>query len=305
MKTVLITGGTGFVGAHLTQLLLKNNYAVMVLTRNKSLVHSNGPTPLNYAYWDVEKRIIDESAITKADYIIHLAGAGIAEKRWTKRRKEELVNSRVNSSKLLVDALAKTPNKVQAVVSASAIGWYDSSLQQKHTEGELPANDFLGNTCKLWEESIEPIKKLGIRLVKLRLGIVLSKNGGMLQQLVVPLQFGIAPVFSWGKQVISWVHVNDLCCMFLFAIENNSVNGVYNATAPAPVTQKKLVTTFAKNEKKNAFLRIYIPAFILKIALGEMSIELLKSVAVSSNKIQQLNFTFNFPDIDSALQGRE
>lgn len=303
MKTVLITGGTGFVGRHLTELLLQNNYAVIVLTRNEKLAKQNSI----YAYWNVEKDIIDENAIAKADYIVHLAGVSITEKRWTEKRKRELIDSRVNSGKLLFDVLNKVPNKVQAVISASAIGWYDGEKNRAdknyfHVEDEKSGNDFLANICKAWEESVEPVRKFGIRLVTLRLGIVLSRDGGMLKELSKSLRNGIALVFGFGKQTISWISIHDLCRMFLFSIENGFMSGIYNAVTPNPVTQKQLVTTFAKNEKENMFIRIYIPSFILKIMLGEMSIELLKSTAVSSNKIQQSNFVFNYPDINSALQ---
>lgn len=303
MKTVLITGGTGFVGRHLTELLLQNNYAVIVLTRNEKLAKQNNI----YAYWNVEKNIIDENAIAKADYIVHLAGASITEKRWTEKRKKELIDSRVNSGKLLVDVLNKIPNKVQAVISTSAISWYDGGKNKAdknyfHVEDEKSGNDFLANTCKAWEESVEPVRKLGIRLVTLRLGIVLSRDGGMLKELLKLLRNSIALVFGFGKQTISWISIHDLCRMFLFSIENGFMSGIYNAVTPNPVTQKQLITTFAKKEKGNMFIRIYIPFFVLKIMLGEMSIELLKSTAVSSNKIQQSNFVFNYPDINSALQ---
>ena len=305
MATILITGGTGLVGKALGQALLEKGYRVIILSRQ---VDKKSETPgLSYATWNVAAQTIDKEAIAKADYIIHLAGAGVADKRWTKKRKQEIVDSRVNSSKLIVDSFKTIPNKVKAVVSASAIGWYgpDPAIPnpKPFTEEAAANDDFLGTTCKLWEESIEPVTQLGIRLVKLRTGIVLSNEGGALKEFLKPLKFGVAAILASGKQIISWIHIDDLVNMYVAAIENENINGVYNAVAPKPVSNKELTLELAKSRKK-FFIPIHVPSFILKIMLGEMSTEVLKSATVSTNKIQRSGFDFTYPAIKEALANK-
>jgi uncharacterized protein (TIGR01777 family) len=185
-----------------------------------------------------------KARIASADYIIHLAGANVAEKRWTDKRKKEIVESRTQSGALLVTSLQQIPNKVKAVISASAMGWYgpDTTQSRQHgfKEDAPPANDFLGNTCKLWEESIKPVETLGKRLVVFRFGIVLSNGGGALQEFKKPLKFGIAAIIGNGKQIISWIHIDDLCRLLLFALEHENISGVYNAVAPQTISNKAI-----------------------------------------------------------------
>jgi uncharacterized protein (TIGR01777 family) len=261
---------------------------------------------VSYATWNIKDQAIDANAIGKADYIIHLAGAGVADKRWTASRKKEIVESRTESSKLIVKALSETTNKVKGVVSASAIGWYGSddklvASARAFTEN-APADDgFLGQTCKLWEESIAQVQDLGKRLVKIRIGIVLSNDGGALPEFKKPIKFGIASILGNGKQVISWIHIEDLCRMFIYAIENENLNGVYNAVAPSPVTNRELTLSLAKKMKGDFYMPMQAPSFMLKLILGEMSIEVLKSTTVSSDRIRSTGFTFLYPSIQSAL----
>ena len=300
MPTILITGGTGLVGKALGQALLNKGYRVIILSRQAGI--KSADINFTYATWNVEQQTMDKEAFAQADYIIHLAGSGVAEKRWTQNRKQEIVDSRVKSSKLIVESLKTIPNKVKAVVSASAIGWYLSpGLPRPLEETDPPADDFLGQTCKLWEESIDPVTQLGKRLVKLRIGIVLSKDGGALKEFLKPLNFGVAAILGKGKQIISWIHINDLVRMFITAIENEQLTGVYNAVAPNPVSNKELTLALAKRRKK-FYIPVHIPSFLLKIMLGEMSIEVLKSSTVSSNKIQQAGFQFMFPEIQEAVE---
>ncbi len=301
MPTVLITGGTGLVGKAISQLLISKGYSVIVLTRQ---IPNNAPTAqknIRFAVWNVKTKNIDIDALQQADYIIHLAGAGVMDKKWTSAYKAEIVSSRVESSKLIAEKLQQHPNKVKAVISASATGWYASG-KNLHTEDEPADNSFLGNTCRLWEESVESFSALGKRLVKLRIGIVLSKHGGALKEFMQPLRFGIAAILGSGKQIISWVHIDDLCRMFLHAMETESLSGVYNAVAPEPVTNKILTSTLAQKMKGKFYLPAHVPAFILKIMLGQRSIEILRSAAVSSKKIEAANFNFQFKTIDAALE---
>lgn len=303
MATVLITGGTGMVGKHLTELLVVKGYDIIILSRKKVITRRHAS--ISYAIWDVAKQTIDRNAIEKADYIIHLAGANVTEKRWSESRKKELVNSRTLSSKLLVTALSTIPNKVKCVVSASAIGWYGpdtvESLQKGFNEDATADNAFLGETCRLWEGSIDPISALGIRLVKLRIGIVISKMGGALPEFMKPLRWGIAAILGNGKQIISWIHQEDLCRMFVYAIENE-LKGSYNAVSSCPVSNKDLTLCLAKLIKGSSYISVNVPTFVLKLMLGEMSIEVLKSATVNNYKIKNEGFTFIYPQIDAALK---
>lgn len=302
MQTVLISGGTGLVGSRLTELLLAKNYKVIVLSRNASAV-SNHPM-LRYAAWNVAQQTIDAAAIAEADYIVHLAGAGVADKRWSNERKTEILNSRTQSSALLIKALTENKHNVKAVISASAIGWYgaDPSLHKNgFEENDLANTDFLGSTCQQWEASIEPVTELNIRLVKLRIGIVLSPKGGALKEFLKPIKMGIAAILGCGKQMISWVHIDDLCKQFIYAIENNNLNGSYNAVAPNPANNKQLTLAIAKKLRGKFFIPVHVPAFVLKIMLGEMSIEVLKSTTVNAKKIMDSGFQFTHTTIEGAI----
>jgi len=305
MATVLITGGTGMIGSSLSALLLQKGYEVIILTRNTAEQKKPAVTGLSFASWNVDAQSIDTGALKKADYIVHLAGAGVADKRWTAKRKKEIVDSRTKSSALLVKALRENSNTVKAVISASAIGWYgaDPVIPNPNPFSETAASDdgFLGDTCRQWEESIEPVRQLDKRLVKLRTGIVLSKTGGALNEFIKPLRFGIAAILGGGKQIISWIHLDDLCRIYLQAIEDESMKGVYNAVAPKPVSNKKLTIDLATAIKNKFYIPIYVPSLVLKIVLGEMSIEVLKSATVSANKIRTAKFNFIYPSIEAAL----
>lgn len=301
MQTVLITGGTGMVGLSLTNLLLAKGYQVIVLTRQKK---QSSRAHFSYAQWDINRGWIDPEAIAAADYMIHLAGEGVADKRWTAARKKAILDSRVDTSNLIVKTLKAIPNKVKAVVAASAIGWYgpdtSTSEQSGFVETDPYCPGYLGDTCKLWEQSMHPIKALGIRLVTLRIGIVFNQNGGALAEFVKPAKFGMAAILGDGKQVVSWIHQQDLNRMMLYALEDEKIVGVYNAVAPDPVDNAKLTKAIAQRLHKY-YIPFKVPSFILKIMLGEMSIEILKSAKVSAAKIMAAGFSFNYASMDEAL----
>ena len=286
------------IGTALTNYLSAKGHQIHILTRNPRRFHNTAN--IHYFSWDPDLQTIDPAAIEKADGLIHLAGAHVAEKRWTQKRKKEILDSRVNSSRLICRALQEYPHAIQCVASASAIGWYGPDQQTIFTETMPAHHDFLGTTCRAWEESIEPVTSLGIRLIKLRTGIVLSNEGGALEEFKKPLRFGIAPILGSGRQMISWIHIQDLIRMFEYAIENPQLEGVFNAVGPKPVSNKTLMLTLAKTHCR-FFIPIYVPAFLLRIILGEMSIEVLKSCTVSSDKIRQSGFRFMYPTIEAAL----
>jgi uncharacterized protein (TIGR01777 family) len=298
MQTILITGGTGLVGKALGKLLLQSGYQVIILSRK--LPQNIKQKGVEFAQWDVQNKQLDVAALQRADFIIHLAGAGVMDKKWTAIYKKEIVNSRVQSAALIVDSLKKYDNKVKAVISASAIGWYQST-GGIHTEEEPADDSFLGQTCKLWEESIDPAALLGKRLVKLRLGIVLSTAGGALKEFITPQKFGVAAILGNGKQMISWIHIDDLCRLFLFALQNETCKGVYNGVAPNPVNNKTLTLTLAKKRKGLFYIPVHIPGFVLKTVLGERSIEVLRDITASCKKLLAAGFQFQFENIDTAL----
>jgi uncharacterized protein (TIGR01777 family) len=306
MATVLITGGTGLIGQALTKALLAKGDSVIILTRNTSgkKLHDN----VTYAEWNVAAQTIETGVLEQSDVIVHLAGANVAEGRWTEKRKQEIVASRVQSGALLVKALRENKNRVKTVVSASAIGWYGPDPQipnpRPFVESDKAAGDFLGTTCVQWERSIEPVTGLGKRLVLLRVGIVLSNRGGAYAEFKKPLRLGVAPVLGSGRQVVSWIHIDDVVNLYMQAIENESWSGVYNAVAPRPVSNKTLMRTLATQHGGN-HISAPVPAFALKVVVGEMSVEVLKSTTVSSGKVEQAGYTFSFPHIEGAVQDLE
>ena len=218
------------------------------------------------------------------------------------KRKKEIADSRVNGSRLIVKSLSATDNKVRTVVSASAMGWYgpDRKDRKPFVEADPPSDDFLGITCKLWEESIQPVTRMGKRLVYVRTGIVFSNEGGAFKEFLKPFGAGVAAILGNGKQAISWIHIDDLCRMYLSALENPELNGPYNASAPEVITNKQLMLKIAK-ARRRSYIPVHVPEFALKLVLGEMSIEVLKSTTMDDSRIRKTGFNFIYPTIDAAL----
>jgi uncharacterized protein (TIGR01777 family) len=301
METAIITGGTGLIGSALSRLLESSGIQVTILTRNPKEYRSISPG-ISYAAWDPDKQTINEEAIKKSRYIIHLAGAGVADKPWTEKRKKEIVESRTKSSSLLVKALHNIPNQVVSVVSASAIGWYGQNPSGKSVETDPPDSGFLGETCRAWENSIQPVNELGKRLVILRTGIVLSRDGGAFPEFAKPIRYGIAGILGSGKQIISWIHIDDICRIYKDAMLNPGWSGIYNAVAPNPVNNRTFTLELAKLMKGNFFIPMPVPNFVLQILLGDRREEVLKSSNISSNKLKEQGFQFIFPTIDTAFR---
>jgi uncharacterized protein (TIGR01777 family) len=296
MLTILISGGTGLVGKHLSEKLKEKGYRVAVLSRT-SKKDINIPT---FA-WDIEKKQIDKEAIETADCIIHLAGAAIAEKRWTAKRKKLIIDSRVKSGQLIFDNLKENKNKLKIFISASAIGYYGAITSDKvFNETDSPANDFLGETCKQWEQSADKFEELGIRTVKIRTGVVLSKQGGALEKMITTVKMGIGSALGSGKQYMPWIHIDDLCGIYIKAIEDEQMKGVYNAVAPDHKTNMDYVKILARKLKKPLWLP-NVPSIALKIIFGSMSAIILEGSRVSSEKIRAAGYNFLFPDLESAL----
>lgn len=296
MATILITGGTGLIGRYLSKKLKDKGYSVAILGR---VSHLNSDIP-TYT-WDLDKNEIEKEAIESADYIIHLAGANIGDKRWTARRKKLIIDSRVNTSRLIFDKIKTNKNGLKAFISASAIGYYGTITSDKiFSETDPPSSDFLGETCRQWEQLADNFEKLGIRTVKIRTGVVLTNQGGALAKIRMPINLGIGSAIGTGRQYMPWIHIDDLCGIYIKAIEETEMKGAYNAIAPAHQTNRDFTKTLAHILNKPFWLP-NIPGIVMKIMLGEMSAILLKGSRVSSEKIIHAGYQFKFPDLESAL----
>jgi len=294
-ENILITGGTGLISTHLSALLMQEGYSVGLLSRRQP---ARGNIPIYH--WNIENMEADAEAIKNADHIIHLAGASIATGRWTKKRKAELYNSRVEGARVIFKMLNKVSHHVKTFISASAVGYYGDGGDRLLTEDSPPGDDFLARLCADWEHQAMNMKSMGIRTVIIRTGIVLSRNGGALPEFAKPLRFGAAVYMGDGKQYLSWIHINDICMVYLQAIRNKQMNGAYNAVAPSPVTNFEMIKAIREVKQSHAPL-VPAPAFTLKLALGEMSHALLAGQRCSCEKLLKTGFRFEYSDLHKAL----
>ncbi|GGD16066.1 TIGR01777 family oxidoreductase [Flavobacterium orientale] len=295
--TLLVTGATGLIGNEIVSLLLQNGETVHYLTTSKSKIVDQP----NYKgfYWDPKQGILDEKCLFGVESIIHLAGATVS-KRWTNAYKQEIIESRIDTSNLLFKALKQHPNQVKQIVSASAIGIYQNSLTTLYTEDSKQlGDDFLANVVLKWEESVDKFSLLHLKVCKLRIGLVLSDKGGALSEMIKPIKLGLGSHFGSGMQMQSWIHIKDLANLFYFATQNQ-LDEVYNAVAPNPVSNKVLVKTIATVLQKPLFFPP-VPKLVMKLILGEMHELLFSSQLVSSQKIVDKNFQFQFQEVAPAL----
>jgi uncharacterized protein (TIGR01777 family) len=294
-KRILITGGSGLIGTRLTELLFQQGHDVAHVGRSQR----PGRIP-SYA-WDVKKGTMDRRALDSVDAIVHLAGAGIADQRWTTVRKKEIIDSRVQSTALLYDVLNEGNHQVKSFVAASAIGYYGFGDDHAvFTEASPAGVDFLAQVTKQWEEASDKINLLGIRVIKLRIGIVLSEKGGALKSMATPIRLGLGAALGTGKQYLSWIHLDDLCGAFIKALDDASMQDVYNAVATQPVTNLEMTGAIAKILNKPLWLPA-VPGFVLKLMLGEMAAAVTTGSQVSSEKIRKAGFTFQFTELEKAL----
>ncbi|NCD71538.1 TIGR01777 family oxidoreductase [Mucilaginibacter agri] len=293
---ILITGGSGLIGKNLTKQLLAEGYTVSHLSRGKGK-----DSKVKTYQWNVEQGKIDEHCLDGVDTIVHLAGAGIADKRWTKKRKKLLIDSRTQSIGLIYELMKRRTHQVKNIISASATGYYSDRGDELLTEESPVAKDFLGYCCLMWEQAVDQGKQLGLRVIKLRTGVVLSTQGGALPPLAFPIKLGIGTALGTGKQWIPWVHIQDAIDMYLHVIKNQNIQGVYNMVAPNPVTNKQLTKAVAKQLRRPYWMP-NVPSFALKLLLGEMSLVVLGSTRVSPEKIEENGFIFQFPEITAALK---
>lgn len=296
---VVIAGGSGFVGSHLISLLLKYNIEPIVLTRKQSTV-ING---IQYVHWNAYEKSIDIESLPIFDAAINLSGAGIADRRWRKSRKEELINSRIKTTNFLIEVIKKHSHKCTTLINAAAIGIYGADKDNQSLgfkEVDVPPSGFIEQLCIDWEKETKPAME-SMRVVIMRIGIVLGNNGGAYPKFYNPLKLGILPILGNGNQVISWIHVKDLAAQILFALQNDKMQGAFNCVAPHPVSYKVLMQTIAKVNGGIA-IPIKIPSFALKLAMGEMANDILKSTTVSAEKIIQYGYKFQFAKIEDAVR---
>ena len=296
MAKVLITGGTGLIGKALANRLQERGFEVAVLSRTKNISEE-----VSFYTWDISKGIIDPEAISTADYIIHLTGVNIGEKRWSRKRKQEILESRINSGQLIYQEVRKQNKKLKAFISASATGYYGSvTVPDIFSEPDSPGEDFLGQTCSAWEQVADRFHDAGIRTVKIRTGVVLTRQGGALSKMLVPVKIGFGAALGNGKQYLPWIHMDDLCDIYIRTIEETGMSGAYNAVAPEHITNKEFTQSLAHVLNRNLWVP-NIPAFVLKLIFGRMSEIVLHGSRVSSDKIRAAGYKFQYPGIQGAL----
>lgn len=296
MKSILITGGTGLLGKLLTKELQNQGHTVSVLSR-----HPDSVKDVKAFYWNVDHQEIDKRCLDGVDTIIHLAGAGIADKKWTEKRKQELISSRVDSIGLLYKLIEETKSSVNSIISASAVGYYGDRKEEILFEDSAKGEGFLPDCCEQWETAVDKGTEMGLRVVKIRIGLLLTSKGGVLEPFKKMVNSFTAMKFGNGKQWMPWIHADDLVGMFSYAVNEEDISGVFNASAPSPVRNKEFVKVLSKVLEK-PFWPFAVPGFFFKILLGERDELILMSNRTSSKKIQDNGFNFKYLDLREAFK---
>ena len=292
MKKVLIGGGSGLIGKRLTALLLEKGYDVAWLSRSDTPVDG-----INSYLWDPVQGKMDEKALENCVAIINLAGESIANHAWTTSYRKKVIESRTHSARCIINALKENKNQISVLISSSAIGFYGDRKDEIMTEASIMGNGFLTQSTAEWEKAYQDSS---IRTILFRIGVVLSKNGGALKEMSASIPVGICPVLGNGKQIISWIHIDDICLQMIHGIENENMQGIYNGVSPSPSPQRAFILAIRKHLNKWS-IPISIPSFILKLLMGERSSIVLNSSNVSSEKIKRSGYDFKFPTLESAL----
>lgn len=296
MSIILITGGSGLIGSALIPVLLDAGHQVRIIGRS---LRKKADVPS--FKWDIRKMTMDETALDGVTHIIHLAGAGIADERWTDIRKQEILESRVMPMKLLADTLKRRGQRLEAFITASGIGYYGAVTSDIiYNEEDAPADDFLGKTCQLWEEAVRLFDGFANREVRLRAGIVLDSKGGALPKLMMPAKFGLAASLGSGRQWMPWVHVEDMCSIYKLAVESPLIYGAFNAVSPQHVTQRDMLAAISKSLGKPFFLPS-VPKMVMQMAMGDMALMLTEGSRVSPLKLVEAGFIFRHPMLKAAL----
>ncbi len=297
MSKILIAGGTGLVGTHLTNQLLEKGYQLSLLSRKERSIEG-----VQNFQWDVNKGTINPEAFEGIDHVINLAGAGIADGRWTEKYKKVLLDSRIKSAELFHNELTKRNIQLKSYITASAIGYYGDRKDEMLTESTPSDGDgFMVYCCEQWEEAGSLMKNVSDRLVTLRIGIVLSTQGGALTKMLPSYAAFVGSYFGDGQQYYSWIHIDDLVNMIIYSLENKKIDGTYNSVSPNPVTNKTFANAIGKALEKSALI-VPVPSFALRLAMGEMADVVLNSNRVSADKIVSSGFQFQFPALVPALK---
>lgn len=299
MKKVIITGATGLIGRNLIKDLLKSNYKVTAIVRNKNKSSSIFPSEVELVQWDFNSKDNLSDSLENAFSIIHLAGAGVFAKRWNKFYKNEIYFSRVESTKLLVDKISRLNNKPESFVVASGVGYYGNRGDEILSEDSKPGDDFLAKVCIDWEKEASKVQQFGVRWASIRTGIVLSKEDGALKKMLPPFKFFVGGSLGSGKQFFPWIHIKDIAGIYQFTIENPNCHGPINAAAPQVITMKDFSKELGRVLRRPSFFSV--PEFVLKIILGEAASDIVSSQRISSEKIIQLGYKFNFSSLRDAL----
>lgn len=296
MAKILITGGSGLVGRAISELLLKNNQEVNWLSRESG--EWNG---IKKYKWNIESGEIDIKAFDDVETVIHLAGSGIADKKWTDQYKQEIIDSRVKSSDLLYKTIEKNGLPIKYLIGSSAIGYYGARTSEHlYTEIDAPYHDFLSKSCIEWEKSYDPFIKTGIKTSIIRIGIVLSQEGGAYAKMILPFKFGLGSSLASGKQYFPWIHIDDIAGIFNHIL-NTHYEGIYNAVASDLVNSEQFSKQLAKSLHRPFFMP-KIPSFVLKMALGESAAMITEGVKVSNRKIIDAGYKFKFENLSNALR---
>lgn len=296
MSKILIAGGSGLVGKRLTALLKQKGHDVAWLSRTRG--ETNG---IKRFEWDLKREYIDKAAFDFADVVINLAGAGVAEHRWTPEYKKEMYDSRILSTRLLVQHIRSLAKPLQAYVAASAIGIYGYNTPKNTTEDAIPDGNYLARLCVDWEAETFPLLQMEIRTAIIRVGVVLAREGGFIKEVSAPVKRFVGAALGTGKQDTSWIHLDDLCNLFIAAVENQAMSGAYNGVAPNPVSNKALTALLAKQLRRPLLLP-NVPWMVLRLLFGEMADMLVAGQHISAEKVLATGFKFKFERADAAVQ---
>ncbi|MES2650638.1 MAG: TIGR01777 family oxidoreductase [Bacteroidota bacterium] len=295
-KNILITGATGLIGRQLIPHLQKQGHTISILSRRRIAIQG-----VTVFVWDIEKQTIEADALKGIDTVIHLAGESIADKRWTAKRKAQIIDSRVKSAQLLYQTIKETNTPIKTFISASAVGYYGDRRDEFLWENSGPGKGFLAKCCVKWEDAADMGLEMGIRVVKVRVGLVLSKKDGALLAIAKPIKFFVGAPLGSGRQWMPWVHIDDVVGIFTKAVEDEAIIGAYNAAAPYPVTNKLLTKRIAWRLSRPVW-PLHVPKAVLKVILGEASIMALMSSNTAAQKILDAGYQFKYLDLDEALK---
>ncbi|OGU57489.1 MAG: TIGR01777 family protein [Ignavibacteria bacterium RBG_13_36_8] len=301
-KRIVITGATGMIGTRVTKELIDRGDEVIIFSRSPQRAKNVIKGAKEYVLWtqNAKREMIWEDSLEGVDAVIHLSGENVMSKRWNDEHKQNILNSRIDTTKALVDALAEVKKKPEVFICASAIGYYGSSEEKEFDEYSEAGNDFLAGVVKQWEEEARRVGEYSIRYIGIRTGIVLDKNEGALARMLTPFKFLIGGPLGNGKQWFPWIHINDVVGIYLHALDNPKVNGVLNAAAPEFITMKKFCETLGSIMHRPSFFRV--PAFVLRILFGEGADILVKGAKVFPKKTIDSGYEFEYESIEPALR---